>query len=97
MKRKTVALLTVVFIWLVISAAALAASEGLNSSWWTVDGGGGPSSGGAFVLDGTIGQPDVGTMTGGRFSLSGGYWGGDSEDNGGSQPAIPVYLPVILR
>ena len=41
-------------LWLVISAAALGASNSYNSSWWMVDGGGGPNSGEAYVLDGTI-------------------------------------------
>ncbi len=45
-------------------------------SWFTIDGGGGSSSGGTFSLMGTIGQPDAGaTMTGGSFSLNGGFWG----------------------
>lgn len=42
--------------------------------WYTVDGGGGTSSGGGFVLEGTIGQPDAGTMSGGTFELTGGFW-----------------------
>jgi len=44
----------------------------------TVDGGGATfSAGGPFSLGGTIGQPDAsGPMTGGAFSLSGGFWPG---------------------
>jgi len=44
-------------------------------AWFTLDGGGGTSSGGAFVLSGTIGQPDAGVLTAGSFELTGGYWG----------------------
>ena len=42
----------------------------------TIDSGGGVSSGGAFVLTGTIGQPDANQQigTGGGFSLAGGFW-----------------------
>lgn len=45
--------------------------------WSTLDGGGGYSAGGAFTLDGTIGQLDAGpspAMTGGTFEIIGGFW-----------------------
>jgi hypothetical protein len=43
--------------------------------WHTVDGGGGTSAGGVYVVSGTLGQPDAGgPMTGGNFSLTGGFW-----------------------
>jgi hypothetical protein len=42
--------------------------------WSTVDGGGGASGGGAYVLVGTIGQPDAGAMSGGNYDLFGGFW-----------------------
>ena len=41
--------------------------------WHTLDGGGGMSTGGAFVLRGTMGQPDAGTLSGGGFELRGGF------------------------
>jgi hypothetical protein len=44
--------------------------------WYTIDGGGGTSSGGVFVVMGTVGQPDAGTMSGGAFTLNGGFWVG---------------------
>ena len=44
-------------------------------NWWTVDGGGGTSTGGVYTVSGTIGQPDAGgPMTGGNYSLVGGFW-----------------------
>ena len=47
---------------------------------FTIDGGGGSSSGGTFNVRGTIGQPDAGSpvapLTGGTFSLVGGFWAG---------------------
>ena len=46
-------------------------------SWWTVDGGGATFSGGGdYDLGGTVGQPDAGTLSGGDFTLGGGFWGG---------------------
>jgi hypothetical protein len=44
--------------------------------WFTIDGGGGTSAGGQYTLSGTIGQPDAGTLTGGSFTLRGGFWSG---------------------
>ena len=45
--------------------------------WYKVAGGGGTSTGGVFSVSGTIGQPDASAqpMTGGNFSLTGGFWG----------------------
>ena len=44
--------------------------------WFTIDGGGGTSTGGVFAVSGTIGQPDASAqpLTGGNFSLVGGFW-----------------------
>lgn len=42
--------------------------------WFSIDGGGGTSSGGGYVLSGTVGQPDAGRMSGGSYSLEGGFW-----------------------
>ncbi len=42
--------------------------------WFTIDGGGGTSTGGVYSVSGTIGQPDAGTMSGGPFTLEGGFW-----------------------
>jgi len=50
---------------------------------FAIAGGGGPSAGGGFSLNGTIGQPDAGTISGGNYSLAGGFWG-----------AIPTSPPV---
>ena len=35
----------------------------------------GASTGGVFTVSGTIGQPDAGTMSGGNYTLQGGFWG----------------------
>ena len=51
-----------------------------------IAGGGGQATGGAFVLNGTIGEHVSGTVsTGGSFALDSGFWG-----SGGSAP-IPTY------
>ena len=33
------------------------------------------STGGAYSLSGTFGQPDPGTLSGGSYTLNGGFWG----------------------
>jgi hypothetical protein len=63
------------------SLAARSAHAQLGSPfdlcWNTIDGGGSASTGAAFVLTGTIGQPDAGpVLTGGAFALTGGFWPG---------------------
>jgi hypothetical protein len=50
--------------------------QGFDVSWWTIDGGGASSTGGAYIISGTAGQPDAGTLSGGGFTLSGGFWAG---------------------
>jgi hypothetical protein len=48
-------------------------------SWSTIDGGGWTfSTGGTYSLGGTIGQPDAGVMSGGPYTLQGGFWPGAS-------------------
>jgi hypothetical protein len=42
--------------------------------WQTVDGGGGTSTGSVYAVQGTMGQYDTGAMSGGGFSLTGGFW-----------------------
>ena len=44
-------------------------------TWNTIDGGGGMfSTGVTYSLGGTIGQADAGTMSGGTYTLNGGFW-----------------------
>jgi hypothetical protein len=44
--------------------------------WSTIDSGGGQSSGGQYVLNGTVGQPDAGYLSGANYEISGGFWPG---------------------
>lgn len=65
------------YVTLAISIATTAApAADLDLRWYTIDGGGGFSAGGAFELEGTIGQPDAGYLSGGAFELDGGFWAG---------------------
>jgi hypothetical protein len=50
--------------------------QSYSIDWQTIDGGGGTSTNAQYSVSGTIGQPDAGaTMTGGTYTLDGGFWG----------------------
>lgn len=64
---------------LATATLALCAQSALaqySLDWQTIDGGGGVCTAGAYTLSGTIGQPDAGLLTGGNFTLAGGFWAG---------------------
>ena len=61
-------------ISLIFLAAALNAAAQYQIDWFTLDGGGGQSAGGAYTLNGTIGQPDAAVSSGGAYTLQGGFW-----------------------
>ena len=57
------------------AAVAMVAMGQLSMEWTTQDGGGGTGAGSGYTIHGTIGQPDaVATMTGGVYSVTGGFW-----------------------
>src|SRR4051812_10009568 len=56
-------------------AAPVVRAQSYSIDWFTIDGGGGTSTGGVFSVSGTIGQPDAGHMSGGNYTLDGGFWG----------------------
>ena len=72
----------------------LAAPAALSLEWWTVDGGGGiASQGGGYELSGTAGQPDAGVLSGGVYTLGGGFWRGGAV----AEVEYQVYMPLINR
>jgi hypothetical protein len=92
--------------WLILAlwtCSAGAASAQFGISRFTVDGGGGGSTGGAFALGGTAGQPDAGQMSGGSFTLAGGFWAGSGgvpsgvESGQGADGIGPGALPVVFQ
>jgi hypothetical protein len=90
MKRYRVWIMLALVLFLVPSlheVGVLAQSGGYTIGWFTL-GSGGQASGGAYTLDGVIGQADAGVFTGGGYTLRGGF----------VQAANPrVYLPTIWR
>jgi hypothetical protein len=54
---------------------ALGFGQNYTIDWYKIAGGGGTSTGGTYQVNGTIGQPDAAVaMTGGSYSLTGGFW-----------------------
>ena len=67
-----------VLLWASLALQAVLHADAWDDSWFTVDGGGQTfSTGGSYSLGGTIGQPDAtaaSALTGGSFTLTGGFW-----------------------
>ena len=81
-------------VWAQVSPPAHVPQQAYDLSWHTVDGGGHTwSTGGTYVLGGTIGQHDAGSLAGDTYTLGGGFW------EGGALAEIlhRVYLPLVQR
>jgi hypothetical protein len=62
-------------ILVLIGVAIGGTAQSFSIDWQSIDTGGGTSTGAMFSVSGSIGQPDAGApMTGGTFSLHGGFW-----------------------
>jgi hypothetical protein len=89
--RQTTLFLALIAFLLLSSVARAQSGGGYDLTWSTIDGGGYTwSEGGGYSLGGTIGQPDAGALSGGGYTLAGGFWGGG---------LIPyrINLPLVLR
>ena len=69
----------ILFGGLVFGAALLAQAQTYDISWYKIAGGGGSSAGIAadgtvYSVSGTVGQLDAGNMSGGGYSVAGGFW-----------------------
>jgi len=77
---------------LLVGAPSLRA-QSFSLDWFTLDGGGGTSTGGPYTLSGSIGQADTATLSGGAFTLEGGFW---SVVSTAPAPGVPT-LSISLR
>jgi hypothetical protein len=72
-RRKRTVLLALLIVAGMVSGGL--AGDLFEIPWWSVDSGGAQGmTGGGYTLSGTIGQPDAGKLTGGPFTLNGGFW-----------------------
>src|SRR5690349_14300332 len=77
----------------VFLSAASAPAQSYSADWSTIDGGGGTSTGGVYQVSGTIGQPDAGpTMSGGNYTLDGGFWSLIAAVQTPGAPLLRVFL-----
>lgn len=76
--------------FLLLLPALAGISFGLSTDWWTIDGGGESSTGGTYAVKGTIGQPDPGAMSGGTYTLEGGFWASEEPYQVSSSPPLTV-------
>ena len=93
MRRKWKIPSAVLVVAVLLGSTAIAATQAYDLDWWTVDGGGNTSSGGVYSLSATIGQPDAGSLSGGDFTLAGGYW----SEAVSVPPVRELYLPLVNR
>ena len=91
MKRLSLLLIAALVLLVAVSLASAQTGDwALN--WYTIDGGSATSTGGArYTLSGTTGQPDAGRMSGGVYSLYGGFW------QPADREAYEIYLPLIQK
>jgi hypothetical protein len=65
-------------LWILVCTlllARVASAQSYSIDWFKISGGGGTSTGAVYSVSGTIGQHDAGgPMTGGSYSLTGGFW-----------------------
>jgi hypothetical protein len=93
MKRRFI-FIPIVLVVISVSIAVAQTGGGYDLAWSTIDGGGatpGGSTGGEYSLGGTIGQPDAGVLSGGSYTLNGGFWGGATSAN------YTIYLPLVRK
>lgn len=67
-------------------------AQSFSIDWFKIAGGGGTSTGNVYSVSGTIGQRDAsGPMTGGNYSVIGGFWSLVSVQNPGA-PSLKIFL-----
>jgi hypothetical protein len=77
--------------------AVHAHSQPYSINWYKIAGGGGTSAGGVYSVSGTIGQHDAGgPMTGGSYSLTGGFWSLIGVVQTPGAPLLTVFLAPQL-
>jgi hypothetical protein len=64
------------FLALALLAPVFCLGQQYSINWYKVAGGGGTSTNSGYSLSGTIGQADAGALSGGGYTLSGGFWSG---------------------
>jgi hypothetical protein len=90
MSKRKVVLLAVALLSCLLGASATQAFQAPAIDWAVTSGGGGHLEAAPYVLDGTVGQAIVGTVSQEPYSICAGLW-----CTAGA--AYLVYLPLVLR
>jgi hypothetical protein len=77
--------------WLILGAQD-AGAQTYSIDWYSIGGGGGTSTAGVYSVSGTIGQPTAGMMSGGAYSLTGGFWAIISAVQTPGSPLLSVFV-----
>ena len=85
-------LLVLVALTMVVSLSSAAGNYGIPR--FSMVGGGGTIRGGAYILSGTSGQCSANVISGGSYSLTGGFWPGDVQEIAVDRA---LYLPLIRK
>jgi hypothetical protein len=72
MKAEIMRLFVILTVLIVICSSAQ--GDRFELGWSTIDAGGSVSSGGQYTVMVTIGEPEVGESSGGRYEMTGGFW-----------------------
>jgi hypothetical protein len=87
MKIKILIIVFVIGLSLVLVGAALAIN-GFEISRSVLSGGASESTSGGISLDGTLGQPFVGSVSSGEITLEQGFWHGSGSN---------IFLPLVQK
>ena len=90
--KKWIGAAALLLLILVVFSVVLAQSGQFDLPWHSVDSGGGNSAGGDFALQAAIGQPDASSLSGGQFTMAGGFLVAPVSPDEGS---IEVFLPLL--
>src|SRR6266700_3546577 len=77
---------------LLVDLPSAVGAQNYSIDWFTIDGGGGTSTGVVYSVSGTIGQPDAGHMSGGNYTIDGGFWGIIAAIQTAGSPLLRVVL-----
>jgi hypothetical protein len=67
--------LKIKLLFVLLLTAFKLCAQPYSVDWYKISGGGGTSTGSVYSVTGTIGQPDAGgAMSGGNYSVTGGFW-----------------------
>lgn len=78
---------------LVLTITMVAAQAGFGLPWAAISGGGGTSSSGSFAVQGSLAHDSSPPLTGGIYTLNGGFWSGLNDE----APTLSAVEPTAAR